>query len=47
MDFAARRVVHTRERRKQEQAALIRRFEDDKRKVNAMKEKRGKFKPET
>lgn len=36
-----------RERRKQEQAALIRRFEDDKRKVNAMKEKRGKFKPET
>ncbi|KAJ6443317.1 ribosomal small subunit assembly protein [Purpureocillium lavendulum] len=35
-----------RERRKQEQAALLRRFEDDKRKVNAMKEKRGRFKPE-
>ncbi|KJZ78288.1 hypothetical protein HIM_02326 [Hirsutella minnesotensis 3608] len=36
-----------RERRKQEQAALLRRFEDDKRKVQAMREKRGKFKPET
>lgn len=36
-----------RERRKQEQAELLKRFEEDKRKVNAMKEKRGKFKPET
>ncbi|CAM1500992.1 Fc.00g101540.m01.CDS01 [Cosmosporella sp. VM-42] len=36
-----------RERRKAEQAALLRRFEDDRRKVNAMREKRGKFRPET
>ena len=36
-----------RERRKAEQAALLRRFEEDKKKVDAMKEKRGKFKPET
>lgn len=36
-----------RERRKQEQAELLKRFEEDKRKVNAMREKRGKFKPET
>ncbi|KAK1250529.1 hypothetical protein MKX08_010532 [Trichoderma sp. CBMAI-0020] len=36
-----------RERRKQEQADLLKRFEEDKKKVNAMKEKRGKFKPET
>lgn len=36
-----------RERRKAEQAALLRRFEEDRRKVNAMREKRGKFKPET
>lgn len=36
-----------RERRKAEQAALLRRFEEDKRKVNAMREKRGKFRPET
>ncbi|KAL6859696.1 ribosomal RNA-processing protein 7 domain-containing protein [Trichoderma novae-zelandiae] len=36
-----------RERRKQEQAQLLRRFEEDKRKVSAMREKRGKFKPET
>ncbi|KAI9172428.1 Carnitine monooxygenase reductase subunit [Paramyrothecium foliicola] len=36
-----------RERRKQEQAALLKRFEEDKRKVMSMREKRGKFKPET
>ena len=36
-----------RERRKQEQAALLRRFDEDRRKVDAMREKRGKFKPET
>lgn len=36
-----------RERRKQEQAALLRRFAEDREKVNAMREKRGKFKPET
>ncbi|KAH6899704.1 ribosomal RNA-processing protein 7-domain-containing protein [Thelonectria olida] len=36
-----------RERRKAEQAALLRSFEEDKRKVNAMREKRGKFRPET
>ncbi|KAL7959571.1 ribosomal RNA-processing protein 7 domain-containing protein [Trichoderma compactum] len=36
-----------RERRKQEQAELLKRFEEDKKKVNAMREKRGKFKPET
>ena len=36
-----------REERKREQAALLRRFEDDRRKVDAMREKRGKFKPET
>lgn len=36
-----------REQRKREQAALLRRFESDRRKVNAMREKRGKFKPET
>jgi ribosomal RNA-processing protein 7 len=35
-----------RARRKEEQAALLRRFEADRRKVSAMKEKRGKFKPE-
>ncbi|PHH84975.1 hypothetical protein CDD83_1100 [Cordyceps sp. RAO-2017] len=35
-----------RERRKHEQAALLKRFEEDKRKVVAMREKRGKFKPE-
>ncbi|KAM4066027.1 ribosomal RNA-processing protein [Hirsutella rhossiliensis] len=35
-----------RERRKLEQAALLRRFEADKRKVEVMREKRGKFKPE-
>ncbi|KAK5987495.1 Ribosomal RNA-processing protein 7 [Cladobotryum mycophilum] len=36
-----------REQRKREQAALLRRFEADRQKVNAMREKRGKFKPET
>lgn len=36
-----------RERRKKEQAALIKRFDEDRRKVMAMREKRGKFKPET
>jgi ribosomal RNA-processing protein 7 len=36
-----------RERRKQEQAALLRRFDEDRKKVNSMREKRGKFRPET
>ncbi|KAL0942525.1 vanillate o-demethylase [Colletotrichum truncatum] len=36
-----------RERRKAEQAALMRRFDEDRKKVDAMKEKRGKFRPET
>jgi ribosomal RNA-processing protein 7 len=36
-----------RERRKAEQMALVRRFQEDKRKVDAMREKRGKFRPET
>lgn len=36
-----------RERRKAEQAQLLRRFDEDRQKVNAMREKRGKFKPET
>ncbi|KAG5950136.1 hypothetical protein E4U53_005448 [Claviceps sorghi] len=36
-----------REQRKKEQAALLRRFQDDRRKVDAMREKRGQFKPET
>jgi ribosomal RNA-processing protein 7 len=35
-----------RERRKKEQAELVRRFEADKRKVDFMKQRRGKFKPE-
>ncbi|RDA87136.1 hypothetical protein CP532_4278 [Ophiocordyceps camponoti-leonardi (nom. inval.)] len=35
-----------RERRKEEQLALLRRFEEDKRTVAAMREKKGKFKPE-
>ncbi|KAK3179452.1 hypothetical protein K4F52_009113 [Lecanicillium sp. MT-2017a] len=35
-----------RARRKEEQAALLKRFAEDRKKVNAMKEKRGKFKPE-
>ncbi|KAL7622734.1 hypothetical protein AAE478_006412 [Parahypoxylon ruwenzoriense] len=36
-----------REKRKAEQAEILRRFEEDKRKVRAMREKRGKFRPET
>ncbi|KAL2758657.1 hypothetical protein ACRALDRAFT_2099486 [Sodiomyces alcalophilus JCM 7366] len=36
-----------RERRKEEQAALVRRFDEDRKKVFAMKEKRTKFRPET
>ncbi|KAK1593361.1 meiotic recombination protein DMC1 [Colletotrichum navitas] len=36
-----------RERRKAEQAALMKRFDEDRKKVEAMKEKRGKFRPET
>ncbi|KZZ99030.1 hypothetical protein AAL_02581 [Moelleriella libera RCEF 2490] len=36
-----------REERKKEQAALLRRFQEDVKKVDAMREKRGKFKPET
>ncbi|KAG6286124.1 hypothetical protein E4U09_006871 [Claviceps aff. purpurea] len=36
-----------REERKKEQAALLRRFQDDRRKVDAMRQKRGHFKPET
>ena len=36
-----------RERRKQEQTALLKRFAEDRQKVSAMREKRGKFKPET
>ncbi|RCI12157.1 hypothetical protein L249_0968 [Ophiocordyceps polyrhachis-furcata BCC 54312] len=35
-----------RERRKEEQLALLKRFEEDKRTVAAMREKKGKFKPE-
>lgn len=36
-----------RERRKKEQAALLKRFDEDRKKVNSMREKRGKFRPET
>ncbi|KAK1843850.1 vanillate o-demethylase [Colletotrichum chrysophilum] len=36
-----------RERRKAEQAALMQRFDEDRKKVDAMREKRGKFRPET
>ncbi|KAI1808951.1 ribosomal RNA-processing protein 7-domain-containing protein [Daldinia bambusicola] len=36
-----------REKRKAEQAEMLQRFEEDKKKVQAMKEKRGKFRPET
>ncbi|KAI0012702.1 ribosomal RNA-processing protein 7-domain-containing protein [Xylariaceae sp. FL0662B] len=36
-----------RERRKAEQAELLKRFDEDKKKVMAMKEKRSKFRPET
>ncbi|EOO02663.1 putative meiotic recombination protein dmc1 protein [Phaeoacremonium minimum UCRPA7] len=35
-----------RERKKAEQAELLKRFEEDRKKVSAMKEKRGKFRPE-
>ena len=35
-----------RERQKAEQAELVKRFEEDRKKVDAMKEKRGKFRPE-
>lgn len=36
-----------REKRKAEQALMARRFDDDRRKVMAMKERRGKFRPES
>lgn len=36
----------TRERRKAEQGELVKRFEEDRKRVEAMKEKRGKFRPE-
>uniref|UniRef100_A0A8H7MZ89 Ribosomal RNA-processing protein 7 C-terminal domain-containing protein n=1 Tax=Bionectria ochroleuca TaxID=29856 RepID=A0A8H7MZ89_BIOOC len=36
-----------RQRRKDEHKALLRRFDEDRKKVDAMREKRGKFKPET
>jgi len=36
-----------RERKKAEQAELLKRFEEDKKKVRAMREKRGKFRPES
>lgn len=36
-----------REKRKEEQQALVRRFEQDRKRVSDMREKRGKFKPET
>ncbi|KAI1098652.1 ribosomal RNA-processing protein 7-domain-containing protein [Jackrogersella minutella] len=36
-----------REKRKAEQVEILKRFEEDKKKVLAMKEKRGKFRPET
>ena len=36
-----------REKRKAEQADLLKRFAEDRKKVNAMKQKRGKFRPET
>jgi ribosomal RNA-processing protein 7 len=35
-----------REQRKAEQGALVRRFEEDRKRVGAMKEKRGRFRPE-
>jgi len=35
-----------RERRKEEQGELVRRFDEDRRRVEVMKEKRGKFRPE-
>lgn len=54
IDKAAKRKEDTkdfyrfqlRQRRKADQAALLRRFDEDRKRVNAMKEKRGKFKPE-
>lgn len=36
-----------RERKKEEQAELVKKFEEDRRRVEAMKEKRGKFRPES
>lgn len=36
-----------RERKKAEQAELIKRFDEDRRRVQAMKQKRGKFRPQT
>ncbi|KAL2131821.1 hypothetical protein VTI74DRAFT_4565 [Chaetomium olivicolor] len=36
-----------RERKKEEQAELLRRFDEDRRKLEAMRQKRGKFVPET
>lgn len=36
-----------RERKKEEQAELLKRFEEDKKKISAMREKRGKFVPES
>lgn len=36
-----------REKKKAEQAELIRKFDEDRRKVQAMKQRRGKFRPET
>ncbi|KAF6839632.1 vanillate o-demethylase [Colletotrichum plurivorum] len=55
VDKAAKKKAETtdfyrfqlRERRKAEQAALMKRFDEDRKKVDAMKEKRGKFRPET
>jgi ribosomal RNA-processing protein 7 len=37
----------TREKRKAEQGELLKRFEEDRRRVEAMKEKRGRFRPES
>jgi ribosomal RNA-processing protein 7 len=37
----------TRERRKAEQGELVKKFEEDRRKVETMKEKRGRFRPES
>lgn len=36
-----------RERRKAEQAELVKKFDEDRRRVQAMRQKRGKFRPET
>ncbi|KAB5577688.1 ribosomal RNA-processing protein 7-domain-containing protein [Coniochaeta sp. 2T2.1] len=36
-----------RERKKEEQAELVKRFEEDRKRVDAMREKRGKFRPES